>query len=366
MKTFIFHTVLTVMALFAQLITAQEAEVVQEDFNIQIQKLEQKKETIISEEKQLLKQEVEVINEKVRKNEITKEEAKKEKEKAAKLRALNIENRIAIIENQLALMSRNGSDYFSKEKEEAPMSAEIGLGSQDPDDGDILFGVKIKGTDKKVQYDIRTHSNPIIAFGFNNAIAEGQSLQDLDYKMAGSRFFELGYMWTTRVFKNTNFLRVKYGLSYHSNGLKPTDNRYFVAQGDQTNLETFDFELEKSKFRLDHLVLPIYFELGASKKTEREDRIRFQTHSRFRFGFGGYAGFNIGVRQKLKYTDNEGIDIKDKIKRDFNTNDLIYGVGSYIGFGDAALYVKYDISPIFENAEIDQNNVSLGVRFDFD
>ncbi len=80
---------------------------------------------------------------------------------------------------------------------------------------------------------------------------------------------------------------------------------------------------------------------------------------------GGYAGFNIGTRQKLKY-EVEGDRVKDKIKRSYNASDLVYGLSSYIAFDDIALYVKYDLSPIFKDQAIDQNNISLGLRFDMD
>ena len=82
-------------------------------------------------------------------------------------------------------------------------------------------------------------------------------------------------------------------------------------------------------------------------------------------GLGGYGGFNIGTRQKLKY-NREGEDIKEKLKRDYNTSDLIYGLSAYIGFGKHLLYAKYDLNPIFKDAAIEQRNISLGLRFDLD
>jgi len=45
----------------------------------------------------------------------------------------------------------------------------------------------------------------VLAFGLNNAIVEGESFDDSPYKIGGSRFFEIGWAWKTRVFKNSNF-----------------------------------------------------------------------------------------------------------------------------------------------------------------
>lgn len=355
MRTIVMYVVLTTMTLSAYFVNAQST-----DAKEKIEKLEKEKERTIKAEKNALKVEVEVINDKLVNAEITSEEAKRLKELAANTRALNIENRIAIINNKIALLERNGNEYLAGNETELS----IGLGAKDKNDENILFGINFKnGKKAKIRYDRRTYSDLVIAFGLNNVLIDGQSLDDSDYKIAGSRFFEIGFAWKTRIFKNSNFMRIKYGISYQSNGLKPTGNRYFVENGDQTELQEFRVELDKSKFRMDNIVVPVHLEFGPSKRIETEEKLRFSTHGKFRIGLGGYVGTNISTRQKLKYKEN-GDRIKDKIKRDYNTSDLIYGLSTYIGFGDMSLYFKYDLSPIFKNALVDQNNVSLGLRFD--
>ncbi|WP_103072423.1 hypothetical protein [Aquimarina sediminis] len=355
MKTLVMIATLVAMVLSTQLLNAQN-----EHKNDAVEKLIEQKERVIDVEKKALKKKVEEINERLFNREITKKEAQQLKETVAKKHALNIENRIAIINNKIELLERNGLENINTEDPKIF----IGINTAE-ENADVLLGLKINtGKEREVKYDIRTTSNVVLAFGLNNAIVEGQSLDNSDYKIAGSRFFEIGWAWKTRVFKNTNFLRVKYGLSYTSNGLKPTDNRYFVQNGNQTLLEEFRVELDKSKFRMDNLVVPVHFEFGSSKVTETENSIRYSTAHSLRLGLGGYAGVNISTRQKLKYKEN-GDNVKDKIKRDYNTSDLIYGLSGYVGVGDMSFYIKYDLSPIFKNAEIDQNNVSLGLRFDF-
>ncbi|MBP2833714.1 hypothetical protein J8281_16080 [Aquimarina sp. U1-2] len=355
MKTLIKVTILVTMKLIGQWVQAQDIE-----NSAEIQKLALEREKIINTEKQALKKEVEAINQQLDDNEITLQEAQSLKEKAAKIRALNIENRMAIIDNKIALLERNGLDYQNTKDSKIW----IGLGAKDQENADVLFGVKVNsGKKQKIKYDRRTTSGLMVAFGLNNVLVDDQSLEDSDYKIAGSRFFEIGWYWKTRVFKNSNFMRLKYGVSYTSNGLKPTDNRFFVENGNQTRLVEFPVELDKSKFRMDNIVVPVHFEFGPSIRSTTKERIRYSTDRKFKIGLGGYLGANISTRQKLKYTEN-GDDIKDKIKRDYNTSDLIYGISSYIGFGTMTLYAKYDVSPIFKNAVIDQNNISLGLRFD--
>ena len=92
-----------------------------------------------------------------------------------------------------------------------------------------------------------------------SAIVEGDNLDNSPYKFGGSRFFELGWAWKTRVFKNSNFLRFKYGYSLQINGLKPDDNQYFTRQDNQTVLEVFPENLRKSKLSITNLVFPVHF-----------------------------------------------------------------------------------------------------------
>jgi hypothetical protein len=205
----------------------------------------------------------------------------------------------------------------------------------------------------------------VFAAGLNNVIIKGQSLEDSPYKIGGSRFAEIGWAWKTRVFKDNNWVRIKYGVSFQFNGLKPEDNQYFVDTGSQTELQEYPLELDKSKFRMDNLVIPIHFEFGPSKKIEKEDYFRYSTHNKIKVGLGGYAGINLGSRQKLKFNE-DGEDIKQKLKADYNTNTFIYGVSAYIGWRGAALYAKYDLNTIFKDNPVQQRNVSLGLRFDVD
>ncbi|TVZ27271.1 hypothetical protein JM83_2300 [Gillisia sp. Hel_I_86] len=309
---------------------------------------EKQKQKIIEEEKVALKLDLEGIAYRLENNLITPDQASSMKIKAAEKRALNIENRIAILENEIALEGRNKhTDY-------------LGIF----DNGKII-DLNINTSDGKRIFDRRTTSDLVLAAGFNNVISDENSLDDSDFKIGGSRFFEIGWAWKTRVFQNTNWLRVKYGVSFQFNGLKPTDNRYFVENGDLTELEEFEYDLDKSKFRTDNLVFPLHFEFGPSKKTEGADYFRFSTKNQFKIGVGGYAGFNIGERQKLKYKV-DGDKKKDKLKGNYNTNDFVYGLSSYVSLGGTALYIKYDLNPLFDDPNLEMRNISLGLRFDID
>ncbi|MBT8272289.1 MAG: hypothetical protein KJO77_00695, partial [Bacteroidia bacterium] len=201
--------------------------------------------------------------------------------------------------------------------------------------------------------------------GFNNALIDGQNIDDSPYKLAGSGFVELGWAWKTRVLDNSNAIRLKYGFSVTWNKLDIKDNQYFVRDGDNIMLEEFPTNLNKAKFRTTNLVFPVHFEFGPSRKIEKDSYFRYSTRNKFKIGVGGYAGFNLGTLQKLKYSV-DGRNVKDKLKGGYRTTDFVYGLSAYMALYDVALYVKYDLSPIFKDQAIEQNNISVGLRFDMD
>lgn len=350
MKRIIIIVLLVCNGLLCQQSFAQEKDSVL----VKLEALELKKEQVTKEEKEALKKKIIEINKKRDKSEISFEEAEKLKKEAAELHALNIDNRLSIIENSISLLKRNHENQTDKIADSTKRS--IGIGSKDG-------FLKIDNKRSRYQRDLKTYSNLVVAYGLNNTITEGQNLNDSPYKVGGSRFFEIGWAWDTRVFKNTNAVRFKYGVSLQYNGLKPKDNRYFVEDGNQTVLEEFPDKLDKSKFRMTNLVFPVHFEFGPSEKIETANSFRYSTNNKFKIGVGGYAGFNIGNLQKLKYKQ-DGDKIKEKSRNNFNTNNFIYGISAYVGKDDVSLYVKYDLNPIFNNAISDQNNISLGIRFD--
>jgi hypothetical protein len=105
-------------------------------------------------------------------------------------------------------------------------------------------------------------------------------------------------------------------------------------------------------------------EFDFSKKETKNDKTIFRTHNSFRLGVGGYAGLRIKSKQKTEYKLND-MEYESKVKGDFNASDFVYGLSTYIGYKETSLYLKYDLNPLFQNNAVKQNNISLGVRFDF-
>lgn len=322
-----------------------------------IKELELQKETIIADEKAKLKLKVKEIVKKEEDGEITKLEADKQKEAAAKVAAQNIENRVAIVNNKIELAKRG--EPVLDDNTENRTSLVIGSNGIYIKNDKYSNGKKEVSNNRHVR---RSYHSFVIAFGLNNVLVEGEGINGSPYQVGGSRFFEIGFLRTTKIFRENPFFRVKYGLALQFNGLNPNDNKYFVEDGDQTILVTHPQELKKTKFRMDNIVVPVFIELGPTKKTGHgfngEDEL-------FNVGIGGYAGLNYSTRQKLKYRE-DGDAVKEKLKSDYNTNNFVYGVAAYIGWGDTSLYTKLDLNPIFNDAQKEQYNISFGLRWDLD
>lgn len=325
----------------------------QESFEKRAKEIATRIEKITKEEKAALKEEIEAVNLQLQAGTITKEKADEKKKVLAEARAINIEARVAKEQEQLNELVQLKVDGKIKESD----SSRTLVIHWDDD-----FDFRNKKKEKKFG-EKRTTSQFVFAAGLNNLMVDGK-LQDKDFKFMGSHFYEWGTTYNTRILKDNNLLHFKYGMSVMYNNLRPTENRTFVVNGDQTNLEVYSKDLKESRFRNVYLVVPMHLEFDFSGSTMNDDKRQFRTHKSFRFGLGGYAGINLKSKQKIEYREN-GDKIYAKNKADFNTSNFIYGLSSYIGYKETSLYVKYDLNPLFTSNAVDQNNISMGIRFDF-
>ncbi|MEN9337556.1 MAG: hypothetical protein RLZZ500_2543 [Bacteroidota bacterium] len=326
----------------------------QETFESKAKNIAEKIEKVTKDEKEALKVAVEAVNVKVDKGEINAQQASAEKEALAKATAAKIESEVNRLNDELRTLVQDKVDGR--------------IASQDTTKGNHTYVFSIKKNEfKKKKYEFngerRTTSQFIFAIGLNNVMTDG-SVEDSDFRYPGSRFYEWGLAYNTRIFKNDNLLHAKYGLSLMYNDLRPTNNRVFEKQGDQTVLVTSPVELKNARFRNVYLVAPVHLEFDFSKKEMKNDKTMFRTHNSFRLGVGGYAGLRIKSKQKTEYKLND-MEYESKVKGDFNASDFVYGLSTYIGYKETSLYLKYDLNPLFQNNAVKQNNISLGVRFDF-
>jgi hypothetical protein len=324
----------------------------QESFEGKAKDIASKIETIVKEEKNELKVEVEAVNEELVQGKITNGEADEKKKALAEARAKIIEEKVAKLEGELHELVQDKVDGKIKSIDTTKTKISI------------QFGEDFFSHDKCSNGEKRTTSQFVFAFGANNLVTD-QQVAHSDFKYWKSHFYEWGFTYNTRILKEDNLLHLKYGMSLMYNNLRATDDRYFVKNGSQTDLVTSTVHLDESRFRNVYIMVPLHLEFDFTKKEIRNDANYFRTHKSARFGIGGYAGFRVKSKQILCFDDASGNDVEQKTKGNYNVNDFNYGLSTYVGYKSTSLYLKYDLQPLFENNPVDQNNISLGLRFDF-
>ncbi len=327
----------------------------QETFESKARQIANKIEKITKEEKETLKVEVEAVNVQLSEGKITQEQADKRKKELAEARAIIIEEKVTLAQSELNDLVQQKVD--GKIKEDSVNKHTLVIHWNDKD-----WNENHKKRKDSIRGERRTTSQFVFAMGLNNMMVDGK-LQDSNYSFIGSHFYEWGFTYNSRLMKNDNLLHAKYGLSLMYNNIRPTDNRYFVVNGEQTNLEVNAINLDESRFRNVYIELPVHLEFDFTKPKVSNGKTYFRTQKSFRFGIGGYAGINVKSKQILKY-DQDDLDYKVRVKGDYNVNNFNYGLSSYIGYQDVSLYVKYDLSPLFQDNLIKENNISLGLRLD--
>lgn len=365
----------------------------QPNFEARIAEIKQDILIITEQEKEALRIEVEIINEKLAKKEITASEAELQKKQSAENCAERIETRVEPLEREIRRLVRGTIEDAPPPPPSpddmdipAPPSPPEFEGAEPPsppdapeskDDesvterifrGDLKdFTDEWKPKSKKRKSENRTTSQFVFSFGLNNVISGSDlnSLENNGIKSSNSRFYEWGWTWKTRLFKESPLLQLKYGMSLVYNNLRPDDNKYFIKSGEQTILATHDYPLtDEPYFRRINLVVPVHLEFDFSKRRLYDDRVVVRSQKSFRVGIGGYAGVTTRTKQILEYK-HDGLRTEEITKGDYNTRQFVYGVSGYIGYRDVSIYTKYDLNSLFVKNAVDQHNISLGIRFDF-
>lgn len=349
MRNLIIYLVVSA-CLFATKMTAQDT------FDQKVREIANKIELVTKQEKAALKAEVDAVNKEVETGKLTYSEGDAKKLQLAETRSNNIETKVAQYELELKDIVQKKVDGKIKDPDTLRKFKFVWRSDNWKKD------VKKRDSIQRITSETRTTSQFVFAAGINNLVTDG-AVANSDFRYMGSHFYEWGVSWNTRLAKNNNLLHLKYGMSLMYNNLRATENRLFVDNGNQTNLEVSPVHMEDSRFRNVNLVVPFHLEFDFTKKREHEGKAIFKTHKTFRFGIGGYAGVNVKSKQIIKY-DLDGYKSREITKGNFNVNDFVYGVSTYIGYKETSIYVKYDLNPVFKNNAIDQNNISLGLRFD--
>ena len=355
---------------------AQESD---EDKTATIELLQKRLNQIEQEEKTALRKQVENINSLFENGVVDKEEADRLKLKAAEGRAQIIEKRQASLLETIAFLEKK-EGVNSKQVDGTPIFLDIDSYFDEREGAREMEKTRAAPlrveeprqellAPQKREFNSRTTLDLVFATGLNNAVREGITWTDFedetDLNFYSSRFSEFGFALKTRLTEK-NGLRIKYGLSIQINELEPSDNRFYAEVDGQTTFVQFPTLLDKSSFVLSNLVLPVHFELGPAKRKFNSNGDYYSTSNQFKIGVGGYLGFNMSARQRLRFVSQfRGRDFDNqRVIGGYDVNRAIYGLSGYVGFGAISVYGKYDLNTVFGNGITDQRNVSVGLRID--
>ncbi|WP_228547250.1 hypothetical protein [Nonlabens antarcticus] len=210
--------------------------------------------------------------------------------------------------------------------------------------------------------DVQTKTNLFFAFGWNQALGNGNGIGD-DYTFWGSGIFEVGLDFSTKLSSENDLMRFNYGLSGQWQTLRIRGNREFQTLNDITSLEALNFNVDKSKFEQFTLIAPLHLEIGQREKREFDNGIsRYEDDDSIVVGIGGYLGLSLTTSQFLEFERN-GRDISNRLYNDFEMEDFVYGLSIYGGYGSAQIFMKYGLNSIFKDSPVDQQYASIGFRF---
>lgn len=316
----------------------------QEDRNLYLEeRLANEKKLILENEREALKIRINEVNEKLLNNSITPLDADSLKlhfaeESARAIEQEYLEKETELYQSEVKLKIKNDTD-FSQEK------------------------IKYYGQDKRRH---RVTNDLVFAIGLNQLYEENKSLENTPYDFIRSWFTELGWSWKTNLIPNSSIAHLRYGFSVQINTLSPKANKVFFNNGGSIELRPYDTKLKTNKLIYSNLVFPIHLEFGSRRRNysiyNQNGSYTTNRYNSASFVVGGglYGGFNLQHKMRLK-----GEGINEKTKPDLNFNDLIYGLSGYVSLpGLFTLYGKMDLSSVFKDQPVFQQNISLGFRFD--
>ena len=362
--------ILPIVFFFASLVVVAQ----EKTFEKEVAKISKRIELITKKQKDSLKTKVLEIDKKLEKGEITKPTAETLKKELAAYHAKQIELKVGEQEHllQVLVQDKTNGKIASSSNKNFSNNDDINtftVGNKtfrftvDSDNGDTS-----RNKEKQHRSNRRNRSTTtqfVFAMGVNNVLQNNQlsSLNDSEYQFWRSRFYELGFTWKTRFSREASQLYFKYGVSFLWNNLRLKDNQYHVKNDDVTEIQVFSQSLKDSRLRHVQMNFPIHLEWDLSKNKKYKDGFVYDKRNRsVKIGVGGFAGFKLGTRQYLEYSDPNNGNIEQVAYDNFNMNIFNYGLSTYVGYRSTSLYVKYDLNPLFKDTET--RNISMGIRFD--
>ncbi|MCF8237462.1 MAG: outer membrane beta-barrel protein [Saprospiraceae bacterium] len=242
----------------------------------------------------------------------------------------------------------------------------IGDMFDDDDDDDHSVSIQTDSSRNKVKISLgdkeekkRTNSYFLLNFG-PTYMMEGtisDNVETPDFSPWKSWSGNFGLVFSTRIGGENSIAYVNYGLLWKYTYVEvSSDHRLVVEDGNPYYVPPSPYasSLDKSEFSRHALVLPVQLRFAGSSKKSLNVML------------GGYGGLRLYAFQDLEFKSMDGEDAELRLRNDYQTNMLMYGVSAAIGQRWWQLYADYELSNLFEdNPNYEYNMLNAGIQFFF-
>lgn len=337
----------------AQGLWAQELPVTEK----KVKQYSQKIDSIVSAEKKQMIREIDSLEQVIS----NKEAFFSEKRKIAEKYEKRINEKVSAQQHLLESLTK-------EQVKNSVMEAQNG----EPEPNVISYGsggIHIKT--KKKPYSPNT-SGITLSYGFLNLTQEAGSSNPFEsesqMRIGNSHSFELQFRKQRQLGDKESPFLMQYGFAWRSDTYMPQKPLVFNSENQQIFMSDFTAgNLKRSKFRNNYITLPVEFLWVINPKysdVNGSNQLDLRKKGQWKLGLGAYAGIKVRSINKVKYYN--GNDKFDKYKDviDSGVNTFLFGTKLSLSYNSFTLFIKKDITPIFNNqANIpSRHSIQVGIE----
>lgn len=230
--------------------------------------------------------------------------------------------------------------------------------NDDNDDKSVIGTIKSKKGKATISTSSKVSRRTKMYFDLGlglNALQSNNTVANTFYpetKVWGSRYWDFGLKFRTRLGGAHSPASISYGLSYLRNRLAFSNNAKVTATSNtDVTFSSVANATRSTALTIGYVTVPLSLDFKVGRKGK--------------FGVGGYAGYRVRTKQDIEYkVGNE--EVEESRSGNYGLNNVMYGVSTRLGIGGLVLTGRLNLSPLFaESTTYDYNMYSLGLNFGF-
>ena len=209
-----------------------------------------------------------------------------------------------------------------------------------------------------------------VSYGFLNLTEDAGSFnpfeESSEMRIGNSHSFELQARRERQLGSFTSPFFIRYGLAYRSDTYMPKKPLVTVQDTDSIFLEEFSGgRVKRSKLRNVYLTFPVEFQWVLNPEYAEYEGKKYLDNQKkqFRIGLGAYAGIRLRSIAKVKYYNENDKFRKYDFTLDSGVNSFLFGAKFSVGYGGINLFIKKDLTPIFNDHALlpNKNGIQIGI-----